>query len=641
MDNKLSKEAYGGVDGYKYVPYVSTGDKKGGNPVILIAGILLAILFAASTAYSGMKSGLTVAAGIPGAIIGSAIVGAFAKKKGVFGKNILQGMSSGGETIASGVIFVLPAVLLIGAELTFFEASLVGIAGALFGIGVSTIVHEFLLIEEHGKLMYPESMAIAETVVASEGAGESLKFMGIGFGISGLITLVTGSVLGLVNNVISYVNNKGYMYKYETEVSPMLLGIGYIVGWEVSFLMLAGSVLANFAVLPLIGYFSALADPSIMVWNNSNVAVNAMTVGNISGSYLRYMGAGMMLSGGIIGAVRLIPTIITSLKKTLSKNNTKGTDASNVGKIILILGLVISIIMSFILSGGNIVMAIIIGLLSLLLSFIFIIVSGRLTGTIGTSNLPVSGMTIAALVIVTLVFLVMNWKSAGDNKTLLLFGTFIVTAISMAGGYTQSQKVGFILGADKDENTKYLSLAAVIGVLTVVGVIILLKDKLVAVTNPEFALPQANLMATLTQGIISGNLPWTMIIVGIIIGIFFWFCGLPIMTVSLGFYLPIATSSIIFFGALLRVIFERTAKSTEDKEAKVSNGISLSAGLVAGSSIIGLIGIILQVSEVIKLGEIKGFASTNTMAWILLAILIISVSLVLVNAGVKNNGKKK
>ena len=140
------------MEGVKYVPYIKEGDRKGGNAVVLIAGILLAVLFAASTAYSGMKSGLTVAAGIPGAILGSAIVAAFAKNKGVLGKNILQGMSSGGESIASGMIFVLPAVLLIGANLSFLEAALVGIAGSVFGLGVTTLDHEYLIVEEHGKV---------------------------------------------------------------------------------------------------------------------------------------------------------------------------------------------------------------------------------------------------------------------------------------------------------------------------------------------------------------------------------------------------------------------------------------------------------------------------------------------------------
>ncbi len=642
MDNKLSKEAYGGIGGKEYTPYITTGNKLGGNTVVMIAGILLAILFAASTAYSGMKSGLTVAAGIPGSILGSAIIAAFAKQKGILGKNLLQGMSSGGESVASGLIFVLPAVLLIGGKISFIEGVAVGIAGVLFGIGASTLVHDYLLIDEHGKLMYPESMAISETLVASEGMGESIKYMGIGFGIGGLITLFTGSFLNKVNNVIAYSNETFYKWRMETEVSPMLLGIGYIVGLNVSLMMFAGSILANFAVLPLVGYFAQFAGDGVTVWNNAGVAVNAMKVGQIYGSYLRYIGAGMMLSGGLIGAIKLIPTIITSIKKTLgAKNNAAGIEeGSGIGRLILIAGIILSFGAGFIISNGNITMAIIASILSVVLAMLFAIVSGRLTGVVGTSNLPVSGMTIASLVLVTLLFLGFKWTTPENNKSLLLFGSFIVTAIAMAGGYAQSQKVSFILGGSKNEMSKYLTIASIAGVVTVVGTIILLADQLVMTgENVQFALPQANLMATLTEGIISGKLPWGMIIVGIVMGVFFFLLNLPVMTVAIGFYLPIATTSIILIGALVRLFIEKTSKSEPDKEAKISNGISLSAGLVAGSSIIGLIGIILQVTGVITLSDITGFAATNSMAWILLVILIVMTGLTLLNAGVKN-GKK-
>ncbi|MFB0957894.1 MAG: OPT family oligopeptide transporter [Clostridiaceae bacterium] len=642
MDNKLSKEAYGGINGKDYVPYITSGDKKGGNLIVMIAGIILAVLFAASTAYSGMKSGLTVAAGIPGSILGSAIIAAFAKQKGILGKNLLQGMSAGGESVASGLIFVLPAVLLIGGKISFIEGIAVGAAGVLFGIGVSTLVHDYLLVEEHGKLMYPESMAISETLVASEGMGESLKYMGIGFGIGGLITLVTSSFLNKVNNVISYVNETFYKWRMEVEVSPMLLGIGYIVGMEVSLMMFAGSILANFAVLPLIGYFSSFAADGVTVWNNPGVAINAMKVGNIAGSYLRYIGAGMMLSGGLIGAIKLIPTIITSIKKTLgAKTSAAGSEeGAGVGRIILLAGFIISFIAGFLISGGNIMMALLASVLSVVLAMLFAIVSGRLTGTVGTSNLPVSGMTIASLVLVTLLFLGFGWTSPENNKSLLLFGSFIVTAIAMAGGYTQSQKVSMVLGGSRNEMSKYLAIASIVGVVTVVGTIMLLADQLVLTGDQvQFALPQANLMATLTEGIISGRLPWGMIITGIVMGIFFYLLKLPVMTVAIGFYLPIATTSIILIGALIRQFIEMTAKTTADKEAKISNGISLSAGLVAGSSIIGLIGIILQVTGVLKLSDITGFAASNNMAWILLAVLIGLTVVTLMNAGARKSGK--
>ncbi|HBF2562591.1 oligopeptide transporter, OPT family [Clostridioides difficile] len=639
MNKKLPKGAYGEVSGKDYVPYITDKSRTGGNVAVLIIGIILASIFAASTTYSGMKAGLTVAAGIPGAIIGSAFVGAFARSKGILGKNLIQGMSSGGESVASGFIFVLPAVILIGSQITFLEGLAVGVGGVLFGIGIAAIVHNYLIVEEHGKLMYPESMAISETLVASEAGGDSIKYMGIGFLISGFITVLTGSFLNVANNVMSLVGSKFYKWKFDIEVNPLLLGIGFIVGIEVSLTMFAGSILSNFGIAPLIGYFTDMAKDGAMVWNNPAMPLNQMDVGAISSSYVKYIGAGMMLCGGIIGAIKLIPTIIASIKETLKAKSSagEGEEGSSIQMILLLGGVVIGFLAAFLISG-NIVMAIIGAIISLLLSLLFVIVAGRLTGTIGTSNLPVSGMTIASLVIVTLVFVIMGWTDLEANKSLLLFGSFIVVAIAIAGGYTQSQKVTYIIGGSKNEMQRYFTIASIVGVIVVVGVILLLSDQLRATgDNVQFALPQANLMSTLTSGIMSGSLPWVMIIVGVFMAIVLYALNLPIMTIAIGFYLPIATTSIILVGALIRLFVELVSKTEKEKEVKVSNGISLSSGLVAGGSIIGLIGIILQVTGVVTPKVPSGFAATNSMAIALLVVLVVLTTLPIVLSKVKNN----
>ena len=626
MKKKLSKEAYGGVHGKDYVPYITDKSKSGTNLSVIIIGIVLSAVFAASTAYSGMKSGLTVAAGIPGAIIGSMLIGAFARNKGILGKNITQGMASGGESVASGMIYVLPSIILIGSNITFLEGLAVGVGGVLFGMGCLSLVYKYLIVEEHGKLMYPESMAISETLIASEGDGDAIKFMGIGFVISGIINVLTGSFLNIINNSITYVGSKFYKWKFSTEVNPLLLGIGFIVGLEVSLTMFAGSVLANFGVAPLIGYFTDMAANNMHSWNDASLLLNQMDVNAISGSYVKYIGAGMMLCGGLIGAIKLIPTIVVSIKETLKAKSSKDSNSeSNSSEIIILLaGSVVAFIAGFMISQ-SIKMAIIAVIVSLLLSLLFVIVSGRLTGTIGTSNLPVSGMTIASLVILTVVFVIRGWSSQADNKLLLLFAAFMVVAISVAGGYSQSQKVSYIIGGSKKEMQNSFLISSIVGVVVVTGTIKILSEQL-AITgvDAQFALPQANLMATLTSGIMSGDLPWPMIIVGIVMALFLFLLNLPIMTIAIGFYLPISTTSIILVGALIRVVIEKMSKSEKEKEVKVSNGISLSSGLVAGGSIIGLVGIILQVTGLITPKTPVGFASGNMMAIILLVILVIA-----------------
>ncbi len=638
MNKKLPKEAYGGIHGKKYVPYISNNSNKGANLSVIIIGIVLSAIFAASTAYSGMKSGLTVAAGIPGAIIGSMLIGIFAQGKGILGKNITQGMSSGGESIASGMIYVLPAIILIGNKFTFIEGLIAGVGGVLFGIGALSLVYNYLIVEEHGNLLYPESLAISETLVASEGNGDAIKYMGIGFGISGIINLLTGSFLNIINNTITFVGSKFYKWKFSLEVNPLLLGIGFIVGLEVSLQMFAGSILANFGVAPLIGYFTDLADKNIVSWNDASVLLNQMDVNLISSSYVKYIGAGMMLCGGIIGALKLVPTIIVSIKETLkAKSSIDDNSEKSSGEIIILLvGVIVAAISAFIISN-SVKMAIIAVIVSLILSLLFVIVSGRLTGTIGTSNLPVSGMTIASLVILTLVFVIMGWTSQSDNKSLLLFAAFMVVAISTAGGYSQSQKVTYIIGGSRKEMLFAFAISSIIGVIVVTGTILLLANQL-AVTgaDAQFALPQANLMATLTSGIMSGNLPWPMILVGIVIALFLLLLKLPVMTIAIGFYLPISTSSIILVGALIRVFVEKMSKSDKEKEFRVSNGVGLSSGLVAGGSIIGLLGIILQVTGIITPKTPVGFAASNMMGIILLIILVVATTIPIILSKVKS-----
>ena len=633
MKKKTKEQTFGKSHGKK--------QNNGSTLAVMIIGILLAVVFSASTAYSGMKSGLTVAAGIPGAIIGSMLIGIFARRKNVFGKNIIQGMASGGESIASGMIYVLPAIILIGSDVTFFEGVSVSIAGALFGIGSLSLVYNYLIIEEDKKLMYPESLAIYETLNASEDGGDAVKYMGIGVVISGIINILTGSFLNLINNTVNFVGSKFYKWKFSTEVNPLLLGIGFIVGLEVAVTMFAGSVLANFGIAPLIGYFTDFADSTAHSWNDTQVLLNQMDVNLISGNYVKYIGAGMMLCGGLIGAIKLIPTIVVSIKETLKakSGNDSNSEKGSGHILILLVGIVLLAVFAFIISK-SITMAIIAAIISIILALLFVIVSGRLTGTIGTSNLPVSGMTIASLVILTLVFVVMGWTGKSDNKTLLLFALFMVVAIAVAGGYSQSQKVTYMLKGSKKEMQNYFALASIVGVVVVTGTMMILKDQ-IAVTGIDapFALPQANLMSTLTSGIMSGELPWPMIIVGVVMALFLFLLNLPIMTIAIGFYLPISTTSIILVGALIRVLVEKMSKSEKEKELRVSNGVSLSSGLVAGGSIIGLLGMILQLTGVITPSSPTGFLASNMMAIILLIILVIGVAMPIILSKVKETSK--
>ncbi|MFD1393810.1 OPT/YSL family transporter [Lacticaseibacillus jixianensis] len=605
-----------------------------GATITLSVGILLALLFAASTAYSGMKAGLTVAAGIPGAIIGSAVVKAFARKQGFAGTNQMQGMASGGETVASGMIFVLPAILLIGAQISFFEAVLVGTLGVLFGIGTASIVENHLIVGSKDSLLYPEAMAISETIRASAEGGKGLKMMASGFGIGGLLTMATGSMFGWINNHFVMYGPKDFKWKFELEVNPLLAGIGFIVGMQVALQMFAGSLLANFAIAPLIGYFTEMAHGSNEVWNAAGTAVNTLGFDGIAGSYNRYLGAGMMLCGGLIGAVKLIPVIGRSLKVAFGGKEKK----SMFGIALLGFAILAVFVLSSIFSG-NILIGLLGGGLAMALAFVFVVVAANLTGTIGTSNLPVSGMTIASLVLLTVLFVAMGWTSDFDLRSLLLLATFAVTAISIGGGYSQTQKATELVGAKRPKMQRNFLLAAVLGVIAVVGVIVVLAGQLADTgANAAFALPQANLIAALTSGIIKGELPFTIIFIGVVMGLVMHFLKLPIMTVAIGFYLPMATVAIILVGALVRKVVEGKGKPANQE--RVQNGVSLSSGLIAGGSIVGLTGILLSISGLVTHGTPTGFLASNGAAIVLLISLVAAMFFVLRKSSVKAKARE-
>ncbi len=645
MEKKLSKEAYGGISGSKYQPYIARNAKlKEVTPTVIIIGIILAILFAASNAYAALTAGMTVAAGIPGAILGGGILAIISKQSNALNTNIMQGMAAGGESIASGMTFVLPAVFLIGQDVSFITGFLVGVSGALFGIAVTSVVHNYLIVAEHGNIIYPEAMAISETVVSTDAGGEGLKIMGLGIGLGGIMTLISTQITGLAQTTVEFAGDK-FKYQWQTDANPLLLGIGFIVGIEVGIAMLAGGILANFAVIPLLGYFAENAHPAATAWNDSSLLLTEMSAADIQTTYTKYIGAGMMLAGGTIGAIKLIPVIISSLQETFgAKHSSSEGGASGITGILFVCAIVLLVISSVIITS-TVLMTLVTIILVIIFAFLFSIVAAKMTGDIGTSNLPVSGMTIASLLIVTVVFVIMGnltategWTDAGGNLAVLLALTAVVTAISNSGGYAQSQKATFILGGDKNTMQKFYALAAIVGVAASVGVIKLLSDQIV--NNPlAVPAPQATLMASITQGILQNSLPWTIIFVGIFLAIVLFLLDLPIMTVALGFYLPLGTVSIVFFGGLLRFIIDkRNAKDQKQLDAKVEKGTIFSSGLIAGGALCGLIGAFLAVvageagmqSYFFYLGAEEPLISGNLIA-ILLILAMFVITLVYID----------
>lgn len=599
MAKKLSAEAYGGVEGSKYTPYVTNHDGKGVvNAVVLIVGCLLAALFAMSNTYSGLLTGMTAAAGIPGAILGAGILAAFGHNH-IFKTNITQGMASAGESIASGMIFVFPAVFILaaggaGVEVTFIEGFVAGVAGALLGIGFTSIMSNYLIVSSHGEIVFPEGMAISETLVSSDAKGFGLKVMSIGAAVGALFVLVGYQFLWLFENTMTFAGEK-YQWKFQAEANPILIGIGFIVGLEVAMPMLAGGFLANMAVIPLLADFASMADPTIYIWNDPSTLLSEATAGDIRNSYTKYIGSGMMMVGGFIGVIKLIPTIISSMKETFGTKVDGQAGAKDITGILVAIGMILSGIACLWFGATydiSMTFMFLIAILAIALMFIFAVVASRMTGDIGTSNLPVSGMTIASLLLVTLVFLVTGHTSPEENVVIILVASIIVTAIAASGGYAQTQKATFIIGASRPQMTKVYIAAAIVGVVVSVATMFLLKDGIV---SGAFPAAQANLMASLTQGILTGTLPWAMIFTGGFMAIVLWLLKLPIMTFAIGFYLPFATVTAVTLGAILKFFVDnKKYKSEEEKVARGEKAVLYASGLIAGGSLCGLVAIIIQ-----------------------------------------------
>ena len=423
-----------------------------------------------------------------------------------------------------------------------------------------------------------------------------------GAAVGGFLTAVSSQILGLISTSFALAGEK-VKWQWTTDANPLLLGIGFIVGLDVAIMMFAGTVLANFAIIPLVGYFGQLANDSAAAWNNPELLINTMSGADIQGTYTKYIGAGMMLAGGLIGAIKLIPVIIASLKATFKgskgASGVEETEGKGATGILLLIGVVLLITCALFIASG-VLMIVVSLILIFLFCFLFSIVAARMTGNIGTSNLPVSGMTIASLLVVTVTFVIFGnitgsevWTSKEANIIILLALTTVVAAIANSGGYAQIQKVTFVLGGSTNSIQKVYALATVFGVIATVGVLFLLKDQIV---NTEGMAPQASLMAAISEGILSGNLPWTIIFIGVFIAVVLQFLGVSIMTVALGFYLPMGTVTIIAVGAVINEIVKRVNKNDPQQlDAKEEKGTIFSSGFIAGGAIIGLIGAFLAV----------------------------------------------
>ncbi len=579
--------------------------------ISIFLGVLMAIIFGAANAYLGLKVGMTISASIPAAVISMGIIRGILKRESILENNMVQTIGSAGESLAAGAIFTLPALYIWSTEWGLGAPSLmritaIALCGGILGVLFMIPLRKALIVNEHGVLPYPEGTACAEVLLAGEEGGEKAKATFTGLGIGAIYKFIQGG-FGLFPGEIE-TTIPGYEgAAIGADVMPALLGVGFIIGPQISAYMLAGAVIGWFGLIPLISNIGSMGE---IIMYPASVPISELGHWGIWDSYIRYVGAGAVAFGGIFSLIKSLPLIVETFKEAMKDYSSSVGDSSNLRtekdlsmKLVLIGSLVIILAMMMLPVipvgfGGALLIAI--------FGFFFATVSSRIVGLVGSSSNPVSGMTIATLIITAIVF-----KATGNDGQMGMIATLTVGAIiciiaAMAGDTSQDLKTGFLVGATPYRQ-QYGELIGALASALAIGFVLTLLNNAWGFGSTELPAPQATLMRLVIEGVMGGNLPWALVFTGVGIGVAIELLGLPVLPIAIGLYLPIHLSTPIMVGGLLRGILdkklEKAGGEDEGIKAKIEHGILYASGLIAGE---GLIGILLALFAVAGLNTSLG-----------------------------------
>jgi len=621
----------------------------------IVIGILFGLLFGASTVYLGLRAGLTVSASIPIAVLAISVL----KKLGgstILENNIVQTIGSAGESVAGGVVFTIPALIFLTpdgpAYFNYYQIAMLAFAGGILGTLMMIPLRRALIVKEHGVLPYPEGAACADVLVAGERGGKLAAMVFSGVGIGALWKALSW-VFNIFLQELDYSTPKAGQFPNATlnvDISPEYMGVGYVIGPRIAGTMFAGGVLSWLVLLPLLtilGKYIPVPFPPIHPkYATGGVGGGPLTIAEMGpadlwSAYIRYIGAGAVLAAGLITLGRTLPTIIASAREGLKDFGTGGGGAVRRtdrdipmvfvlgGSILLALFLALAPKMPM---QGNFLASILI----IIFGFLFVTVSSRITGLIGTSSNPISGMTIATLILTCVMFVALGWTGDAYGPIAICVGAVVCIAAANAGGTSQDLKTGYLVGA----TPLYQQLGLVIGVVTsafVIGWTTLYLHSVFGIGSKDIAAPQATLMATIIKGLLSRNLPWGLVLVGVFISVTLELCGVRSLSFAVGSYLPIATTAPIFAGGLVRAYVERRTGAHEESE--VGAGTLFSSGLIAGGSLCGILYAVLVGTKTIgapqKVGEALAFLHDGTAGYVAGALLFFALAVILARAAQK------
>ncbi|MBQ7538820.1 MAG: oligopeptide transporter, OPT family [Treponema sp.] len=582
------------------------------TPVSIGLGIMLAVLFGAANAYLGLRVGMTVSASIPAAVLSMGIIRIILKRDSILENNLVQTIGSAGESLAAGAIFTLPALFMwanesdVVSKPSFWVIAIISLCAALLGLVFMVPLRSALIVEEHGVLPFPEGTACAEVLLAGEEGGEKSKTVFSGLGIAAIYKFIADGLCLFPSEIDWSIKKLGT--GFGADVLPALASVGYICGKKISSYMFAGGVIGWFVVIPLISFFG-----SSSLFPPAKAPVSELGAWGIWSTYIRYVGAGAVATGGIISLIKSFPTIIRTFKKAMSGFGHKieseertNRDIPMKGLLILALAIIVVIWLFPAIPVGLLGAVIIV-----IFGFFFATVSSRMVGLVGSSNNPVSGMGIATLLIATALLKSTGHTGVAGMTSAICVGTIICIIASMAGDMSQDLKTGYILGATPRNQQIGELIGCVVSALAIGGIMYLL-DAAWGFGSKELPAPQATLMKLVVEGVMGGNLPWVLVLVGVGIAVAIEIIGIPVLPVAIGVYLPIHLSTPIFIGGLLRAFFG-SRKDEKGKEV-TEKGILYGSGLIAGE---GLIGILLAVFAIIPLSNGKSLLQTINLGGLL------------------------
>lgn len=563
--------------------------------VAMILGIILAIVFGAANAYLGLKIGLTVSASIPAAVISLAILRGLFRRKSILENNIVQTMTTAGEAVAAGAIFTLPALYLWNLPPSQAVIAFIVLTGGLLGVLMMVPLRRLLIVNEHETLPYPEGTACAEVLKSGDTGGSHARLIFSGFIVGGLFKAIGDGLKVFKTSVeTSIPGYKNAMIGLDT--MPALLGVGYIIGPRVAGQMLAGGLLASIVFIPMISFFAA-GSPTIFFPGEQ--PISQLSAGDIYSNYIRYIGAGAVAVGGIITLAKTLPMLFRSVRDTFIGLAKKNGDISSLERtdrdipfpylVFGALALILVIAFTPVTNVG------IIGAVAIaFFGFLFVAVASRIVGIVGSSSMPVSGMTIATLLITTLIFKAAGYTGQTGMVASLIVAAIVCVALAVAGDISQDLKTGYLVGATPWKQ----QVAMMIGVIAsglLIGFVLVLFHRAYGIGGEELPAPKAVLMKIIAEGLMAGNLPWELIVIGAALAVSLEFLGLNSLTVAVGFYLPVSVSTPIMIGGFVRYLTEVFVKKAEDKKSREETGTLFASGLIAGEALVSVIIAILIV----------------------------------------------